>query len=183
MVDIVSALAVMLQSVAHNFYYFKKSSKGTSMKEPVECIFLYQQLGGGKYYLKFHVIEFYPMLSYKSSQTITDGSDFCLALAIVDTKDPSYSPEKMQMIKPIEMAEFPFMPLEKFTGNRFGYPFELYDPDTQTMVPNHRGAPYASSGTMHFELRCDGYTGVLIYKPPNIPGDNKKVGTWRWFRK
>ena len=67
MVDIVSAIAVLLQSVAHNFFYIKKSSTGTSMKEPVECLFLYQQLGGGTYYLKFHVIEFYPMLSYKTN--------------------------------------------------------------------------------------------------------------------
>jgi len=169
-VDIVSAVAVLLQSVAHNFFYLKRSSRGTIMKEPVECIFLHQQLGGGGYHLKFHVIEFYPMPSYKTNQTqtITDGSDFCLALAIVDTKDPNYSPEKMLKIKPIAMAEFPFKPLEEFTGLRFGYPFEIYDPETQTMVPNHRGAPYASSGPMHYELRCDGDSGVLLYKAIDV---------------
>ena len=125
--DFLSDTTVMLESAAHNFFFFKESSHGTIMIEPIECIYLYQLLPSG-YHLKFHVLEFYPMASYKTHQTITDGSDLCLALASVDTNDPSYSPLKMQMLKLIEMAELPFAPEEKFTGRRSGYPFNIYDP-------------------------------------------------------
>ena len=181
-VDMVSDLAVVLQSVAHNFFYFKKTSskyfqiiiltlydflEGTTMKEAVECIYLYQNIGD-KHNLKFNVIKFQPMVNHKVTQTFTDGSDFCLAIGIVDTNDSSYSPEKMKNLKIIERTEFPFQPNEQFAALRFGYPNKVFDFEKLGMEPNYRVAPYVSGGTMHYELCNQGDSGILLYKEVDV---------------
>ena len=61
------------------------------------------------------------------------------------------------------MAVLPFKPNEEFEGLRFGYPFEVIDSKTGTMVANDRGIPYASRGKMHYELCNDGDSAVLLY--------------------
>ena len=55
-VDQVSEKVIVLQSVAHNYFYIQKTSKGIVIKEAVETIFLYQVIGD-KYYLKYNVVK------------------------------------------------------------------------------------------------------------------------------
>ena len=164
-----SRLAVVLQTVVHNLYYFSKSpgADEAEVKQAEEAFFLHQNIGK-QCHLLFKVIKFLPMVNQMKTQTITDGSDYCYAIGIVDTSHPSYSPEKMENLKLFELVELPVKEKETFAAFIIGYPAEVFNGQTLRMEPNHQLIPYVSGGGMHYELRNEGDSGTLLYKEAAI---------------
>ena len=92
------------------------------------------------------------MVNHMNFQTITDGSDFCFAIGIVDTSHRSYSPEKMKNLNLFELCELPVGPNETFNAFIIGYPFEVFNGETGRMEPNHKVIAYASFGQMYYKV-------------------------------
>jgi len=166
-------------TAAHNVMYFPKSAGKRMPKQAYEGRFYLQKVQD-HHQVMFKVTQYQALPQYLDSESIKDGTDLCLGVAIPDENDPDFSEEALASINPPPLTPALFVSGQEVEGNAAGYPIEVFHEETDHMEENDPAIPYTDNGKMKVKVCHDGDTCSLVYNEKVVFTSKGQSGGLIW---